>query len=183
MKRLQFFFIVAISALWVSGCGESSGHHDEDHHDHANHEDHDHGTPKKAGGHEECGGCEGHAHAAPHGGTLLVFGHEFAHLELVLNPKTGEMKAYVLDGEAKNGLRISQPTLTLNIKKNGAPVQVNMTAEANALSGETVGNSSVFSVSDDRLMRMSQFEATVENLDIKGSKFDGTQFHFPEGNH
>ncbi len=32
----------------------------------------------------------GHEHAAPHGGTLIVLGDEFAHLELVLDPGTGE---------------------------------------------------------------------------------------------
>jgi len=35
----------------------------------------------------------GHEHHAPHGGTLVVFGDEAAHVELVLDPKTGALPA------------------------------------------------------------------------------------------
>ena len=60
----------------------------------------------------------GHHHDAPHGGTLVVFGEEFAHIELLLEKKTGKLTCYVLDGEAKNGVRISQEKIKLNIEKN-----------------------------------------------------------------
>ena len=32
-----------------------------------------------------------HEHTAPHGGTLVVFGDEFAHIELVLDQTTGKL--------------------------------------------------------------------------------------------
>ena len=43
-----------------------------------------------------------HEHHAPHHGALEVLGDEFAHVELVLDEKTGRLTAYVLDGEAEN---------------------------------------------------------------------------------
>ena len=51
-----------------------------------------------------------HEHTAPHGGTLVVFGNEFAHIELVLDQTTGKLTAYVLDGEAEKSVQ----TLTEN---------------------------------------------------------------------
>jgi hypothetical protein len=42
-----------------------------------------------------------HEHTAPHGGSLVEFGEEFAHIELVLDSATGVLTAYVLDGEAE----------------------------------------------------------------------------------
>ena len=49
-----------------------------------------------------------HEHHAPHKGTLVEFGEEFAHLELVIDAATGRVSAYVLDGEAEKSVRIGQ---------------------------------------------------------------------------
>ena len=45
-----------------------------------------------------------HEHKPPHSGTLVEFGEEFAHLELVLDAATGTLKAYALDGEAEKAV-------------------------------------------------------------------------------
>ena len=50
-----------------------------------------------------------HEHTAPHGGTLVALGEEFGHLELLLNKETGELTAYVLDGEAEKPVRLGAP--------------------------------------------------------------------------
>src|SRR5205085_2013512 len=55
----------------------------------------------------------GHEHTAPHHGQLVELGEEFAHVELVLDRKAGRLTAYVLDGEAEQPVRVTQPTLTL----------------------------------------------------------------------
>ena len=49
-----------------------------------------------------------HQHKAPHKGTLVEFGEEFAHLELVLDQATGKISAWVLDGEAEKAVRVAQ---------------------------------------------------------------------------
>ena len=69
---------------------DHSGHDHHDHH-HEGHSQDDHS------GH-------GHHHVAPHGGTLVVFGNEFAHLELVLDLSVGKLDAYFLDGMAVMGV-------------------------------------------------------------------------------
>jgi hypothetical protein len=57
----------------------------------------------------------GHEHHAPHDGTLVELGEEFAHLELVLNAQTGTLTVYVLDGEAEQSVRIAQPEIELTV--------------------------------------------------------------------
>lgn len=39
----------------------------------------------------------------------MALGEEFGHLELLLNKETGELTAYVLDGEAEKPVRLGAP--------------------------------------------------------------------------
>src|SRR5688572_651912 len=73
-----------------------------------------------------------HEHKAPHDGTLVVFGDEFAHIELVLEAKEGKLTAYVLDGHAEKGVRVDQKDITLEITSaDGKSKKVALTAVAN----------------------------------------------------
>lgn len=124
-----------------------------------------------------------HEHTAPHGGTLVVLGDEFAHLELVLDAGTGKLTAYVLDGEAENPIRLEQEEIEIKIgdgEKDG--VTLKLKAVPNVLTGETAGDSSEFSVQSDRLKGMERFGAVVTFITIKGKKFEAVEFGFPEGN-
>ena len=125
-----------------------------------------------------------HQHVAPHGGTLVVLGDEFAHLELVLNQDNGELTIYVLDGEARNGVRLTQPTIILKTKTDSAADfnELELQAVANTLSGETVGDSSVFIVQSETLINQDRFGVEIEHISIKGQKFQNLSFPFPEGN-
>ena len=58
-----------------------------------------------------------HEHHAPHGGSLQVFGKEFAHLELVLDAATGRLTAYALDGEAEGPVRLKQRLIRLRVTR------------------------------------------------------------------
>lgn len=139
----------------------------EDHHD-----DHDHG-------HEIH-----HEHEAPHGGALVVFGDEFAHLEFVLDEDTGQLTAYALDGGAEYAVALEQPSITLRINadEGEAPRTLTLQAQENALTGEKVGNSSEFSRQVDWLKGVHHFEAVINEVGIKGQTFTGVEFSFPEGN-
>ena len=65
-------------------------------------------SPEEAGGMTPAPEPEGgHEHVAPHGGALVELGEELAHLELVHDPTTGTLTAYVLDGEAEQAVRVS----------------------------------------------------------------------------
>ncbi|MBP96714.1 hypothetical protein CMK18_12235 [Candidatus Poribacteria bacterium] len=125
-----------------------------------------------------------HQHVAPHGGTLVVLGNEFAHLELVLNQDKGELTIYVLDGETRNGVRLTQPTIILKTKTDSAADfnELELQAVANSLSGETVGDSSVFIVQSETLINQDRFSVEIEHISIKGQKFQNLSFSFPEGN-
>lgn len=124
-----------------------------------------------------------HEHTAPHGGTLVVLGDEFAHLELVLDAETGKLTAYVLDGEAENPIRLEQEEIEMKIGAGGKDyLALKLKAVPSVLTGETAGDSSEFSVQSDRLKGIERFGAVITSITIKGKKFEGVEFGFPEGN-
>lgn len=202
LPKSSFALFIAL-ALGLYGCGgspeqaapsESTEDHD---HEHADGEEHDHehadeGDAEHAEGddhdHEHADGEEhGHHHAAPHGGTLVALGDHFAHLEILLDPETGKMTVYVLDGEAENPVRLVQEEIEFSValKREGEGTSVTMLqarAVENPLTGETVGDSSEFTVESDKLIGVAAFSAVVSTLEIKGEKIDDVEFDFPEGN-
>jgi hypothetical protein len=131
-----------------------------------------------------------HEHTAPHDGTLVVFGDEFAHLEFVLDPKEGELTVYVLDGEAENPIRISQKDIELKVSIEDSDRQkgeklnflLKLNAIATVLTGETEGNTSEFLAQTDYLKDVTDFDAVVTEITIKGKKFKDVVFNFPKGN-
>ena len=125
-----------------------------------------------------------HEHTAPHGGTLVVFGDEFAHIELVLDQTTGKLTGYVLDGEAEKSVRLSQNTIELKIHRDDIQSEftLQLSGVANVLTGETEGNTSQFEAQSDALKGVSEFHAEVVSIDIKGQIFTHIDFEFPEGN-
>ncbi|MCK6475010.1 MAG: hypothetical protein L6R28_25090 [Planctomycetes bacterium] len=142
------------------------------------------------GGHDHTRGG-GHHHAAPHGGTLVVFGEEFAHLELVLDAKEGALKAYVLDGHAENAIRLPQAGIALALSDvrdaenkvlHAGTVELELAARANELSGEKPGDTSEFAGAAGPLKGAARFKGEVLGVTIKGIEFKRIGFAFPEGN-
>jgi hypothetical protein len=130
-----------------------------------------------------------HKHTAPHGGTLIVFGDEFAHLELVLDSEEGRLTAYLLDGEAENPLRIKQKYIELKIstegpdnQKGGLNFPLKLKAVANPLTGETEGDTSQFTGKSKYLKSVTDFEAVVVEVVVKGKEFKDVVFNYPQGN-
>ena len=131
-----------------------------------------------------------HEHTAPHGGTLVVFGEEFAHVELVLDRREGKLRTYVLDGEAENPVRIEQEEIDLEIilenphrnKMDKFTFPLKLEASANVLTGETAGDTSEFTGQSDYLRGVTNFNAVLPIITIKGNEFKNTAFNFPKGN-
>ncbi|MGH0034511.1 MAG: hypothetical protein ACQGVK_05745 [Myxococcota bacterium] len=124
-----------------------------------------------------------HEHRAPHGGTLVVFGDEFAHLELSLDPGNGEMTAYVLDGEADRGVPVQQPSLEIDVQPEGGErFALELMPVANVLTGETEHDTSQFVGRSERLAGLLRFRGEVRRLEVKGRRFERVSFRFPEGN-
>ncbi|MBI3830784.1 MAG: hypothetical protein HY291_14785 [Planctomycetes bacterium] len=124
-----------------------------------------------------------HEHHAPHKGTLVVFGEEFAHLELVLDPVSGKLTAYALDGEADNAIRIKQAEIEIAVtpaKTEAFPVKLK--AVASTLTGEAVGDSSQFEGQDDKLKGLKEFDGKILTIELKGQPFKDVGFNYPKGN-
>ena len=125
-----------------------------------------------------------HHHTAPHGGALVVLGEEFAHVEFVLEEKTGKLTGYVLDSEAEKPVRLSQKTIELKINrlKSGQSITLQLKAAANVLTGETEGDTSQYEGQFDALKGMTEFHAQIASITVKGQHFTDVDFDFPEGN-
>ena len=125
---------------------------------------------------------KGHEHPAPHGGTLVVFGEEFAHMELVLDKTTGTLAAYVLDGSATVGVPVEEASLTLSIQLGETTSKLVLQALANPLSGESIGHTSQFVGSSEKLRGVENFKGILASLRIRGMEFKNVPFQFPQGN-
>lgn len=124
---------------------------------------------------------DSHEHTAPHGGTLIAFGEEFAHLELVLDLSNGQITAYALDGEAEKAVQIAQEEIEIEVEKPRKFI-VKLAAQENALTGETKGATSEFRDQSDELKNLKDFDAVIKTITIRGREFKNTHFNFPKGN-
>lgn len=161
MKRILF----ALLLFTLSAC---------DSHDHGagSHDEEDHG---------EHGEEEGHHHEAPHGGTLVVLGDELAHVELLLDAETGTLEAWVLDGSAERGVRLSGGSLVVRVEDETA-FDVTLEGVASSLTGETREDTSAFRGTEERLKGRTDFAASLPSLTVKGVAFEAVSFRYPEGN-
>jgi hypothetical protein len=126
-----------------------------------------------------------HEHHAPHKGSLQVLGEEFSHYELVLDPATGTLDVYVLDGEAEKAVRVKQKQLVFKLKARGAKgpaVKVVAKALANELTGETVGDTSQFEAVVPALKGAQAFDGSLVLGQVKGRTFKDLKIKHPEGN-
>ena len=126
-----------------------------------------------------------HEHHPPHQGSLQVFGKEFAHLELVLDAKTGRLTAYALDGEAEKPERLTQKAMSFTITQC-VPARpaftLRLKAVANPLTGETLGDSSQFQGQAHALVGVSSFEGSAGPVTIRGVRFKSNRLRHPAGN-
>lgn len=129
-------------------------------------------TPKK----------QGHEHTSPHSGTLIAFGKEFAHLEIVIEASSrGQITAYALDGEAENPVKIAQESIVIEVEKP-TKFSISLDAVENSLTGEKRGATSEFRAQAEQLKELQEFDGVVRSLTIRGKKFDNVKFNFPKGN-
>ena len=165
MPVIRRTIVAALVALSLAGgCGDEHAH------------DPDHAAGGAAG--DPHGG---HVHEAPHGGTLVVLADESVNLELVRDAAAGKLTAYVLDGHAERGLRVAQPSLQLSLRRGaGDPFDVTLVAVANALTGETVGDTSEFAATDDRLRGPGAIDGVVRSVVVRGTAFADVSFRLPE---
>lgn len=125
--------------------------------------------------HDSHGGG-GHAHQAPHGGTLLELGEHAYSLELVRDTAGGKLTVYVLDGHAENFIRVAAPAIQAVVLNDGARRALTLNAVANPVTGETVGNTSQFETQADWLKAGGELKGEINPVEIRGAKFGPIAF-------
>ncbi|MET0262159.1 MAG: hypothetical protein ABW223_04625 [Rariglobus sp.] len=123
-----------------------------------------------------------HEHVAPHGGTLVVLGDEAFHLELVRDAEAGRLEAYVMDGELEKFIRLPLASFEMTASVNGVTQTLMFKPVANAATGETAGDTSLFSVEAEWLKTHASFDAVITAITVRGTTFTAVQFNFPKGN-
>ena len=156
MKTTQSIpaFALTLALLSGAGCGDH---------------DHDHGA--SAGG--------GHKHGSKQGGVAVELGEHQFQLDVLHDPAAGVLTAWVMDGHMENFIRIPAPSFAVTVKAGGATNTVSLQAIANAATGETVGNTSQFRGEAAWLKGLTTFQATVDALEIRGSRFQSVSFSYP----
>ena len=130
-----------------------------------------------------------HEHKAPHGGALAELGDEYAHLEFVVDPEAGTMVCYVLDGELTNLVRIAQPRIDVTIIPGGEhgglfvdsirqPLDLALAAVSSDLTGDKVGDCSVFSATDAGLKGLKSYQGKIAWAEVKGKRFENVAFYY-----
>lgn len=144
---------ILLLTLFATGCSRSDSH-----------AGHDHG--------------DSHTHTAPNGGVIVELGDHQFNLELLLDRATGELVVFVLDDHAEDAVRVEWPALTLRFT---APVEreLTLTATANTLSGETVGDTSELFGQADWLKTDAPLRGMLPALTLKGVAFGPLPFELP----
>lgn len=147
MKHTLRLVALCLFSLLLSACGR-----------------HDHAAEKSGGG---------HAHTAPHGGTLIEVGEHAYNLELLRDGAAGKLTVWVLDGHAENFVRLKAPAVEVTVTVGGEKKPLLLKAVANPATGETVGDTAQFEAQADWLKGSLPLEVMVAPVDIKGRRFEG----------
>ncbi len=116
------------------------------------------------------GKTEDDAHAkTPHGGTLVEWGAEEYHVEVVVDHTRGELIGYVLGGDAKTATPIKADTLQLTVKQPA--LKLDMKAQPQA--GDSDGKCSKFVAQDDAFKKDVKLSGVVAGM-VNGKPYDGT---------
>lgn len=159
MKRIPPFgnirsLLLALS-LTLLGCGNGDHDHEHDHHDEHAHDD--------------------HHHAPPRGGIMIELGEHEYQVEFKMQPEVERFTMWIMDGHAESPVRIEAETVKMIIHHESpsgpADADYELAAVANENTGETVGNTSQFSIPIDRLGTLGSFKATLRSLTIRGKEF------------
>lgn len=123
-----------------------------------------------------------HEHTPPHGGTPVVLGDEQYHLELVREAATGKLQAYVLDGHMEDFVRLTNETVHVTAKLPGRSEPLVFRAVSTTATGEKNGDTALFEAQADWLKTTTNFNAIIESLVIRGTRYENIPFNFPAGN-
>ena len=118
------------------------------------------------------------APTTPHGGSPVKFG-TVAQLEFVLDPSSGLLTGYVLNGSGQT-TRITAKSIALTVTPpGGQPTALSLASTMNGLTGDTVGNSSQFGGTSPGLKGITSFTGVVKEFTAGGQTFKDVAFSYP----
>lgn len=163
MKSPTFPLLALLAALAIAttGCEKKSGR-------------------DAAAAREKASASSSHAHAAPHGGTLIEIGEHQFNLELLFDEARGVLQAWFLDGHAENFVRVAMPSFEVAAQAAGGEVRtLTFRPVASSMSGETAGDTSQFEAAAPWLRDAKAFDGTIKTLTVRGVSFSDLTFEFP----
>lgn len=117
-----------------------------------------------------------HVHAPPHGGVLVDLVADSATVEVVVDAVAGKLDLYMFGPHLANYVPIEQPTVDLRLLIGADAFDVVAEAQANALTGETVGRTSHFVGKDERLIGVERMDGVIELVEMFGQAFEEKRF-------
>jgi hypothetical protein len=125
----------------------------------------------------KAGAPAGHTHKAPHGGELVELGDHQFNLEILYDGSRGVLQAWVLDAHAENFVRVPIAGFEVEIEADGAKKTLEMLPVANPVTGELVGDTSLFEAKADFLMPAKHFDGVIKAIRVRDFDFQNVRFH------
>ncbi|MBK8913668.1 MAG: hypothetical protein IPM64_03540 [Phycisphaerales bacterium] len=129
-------------------------------------------------------GDAAHSHLAPHGGVLVELGDHDANAELLLDVDTGRLRLWLLDGCAANSLRSEASEIRVLViipatpQRGESMFHLTLDAVANPLTGETMGDTSEFSVTSEDLRGVRAFKGVIQRIEMHGERYSDVSFEY-----
>jgi hypothetical protein len=121
-----------------------------------------------------------HQDRPPHGGTPVALGDNY-HIEFVLDAASGTLSAYILDDEMEEFVRSNMPSFEVTAKVGGVEQTLIFKPVANPATGETVGDTALFTAQAGWLKTTKAFDAMIKSVTLDGTTFTDVGFNFPKG--
>lgn len=120
-----------------------------------------------------------HVHRAPHGGALFALPGALAHVELVFQRAQGRVELYLLDAHAQGPLRSTQHQIELRLAPELGPQPLHLRAQASALTGEAVGDSSSFVGTSEALVGRDAWTGELALVVLLGQRYERVALVWP----
>jgi len=130
------------------------------------------------GEHEPAEEAGQHGHQPLRGGRLVEIGAHVAQVEIVHDAAAGTLAAYVMDGHASRAVRLPAKSLQVRIEVGGEEFTFDLKPVADALTGETVGDTSRFEIRADLLKRIRAFAGVIVELEVFDRVFRDVAFTY-----
>lgn len=124
------------------------------------------------------GAAHGHAHVAPHGGTLVEVGEHQFNLEFLFDESRSVLQVWFLDAHAENFVRVALPGFEVTATAGGKTHTLTFAPVANAVTGETANDTSLFEAPAPWLRDAKAFDGVVKAITVRGVSFSNIAFRF-----